>query len=212
MHVHLLALWMTLGATNCKWPCVRLREDLNETWKDKCVCVICIEFFLSQAGHIIISSPPEGFREGTTCADTELVRLDLPPSDNNGREIKYSSVCWKCRTTHELQTCKSGVIILLPVSKMCTFFCNFFLFWMPMCLCVWVHTLCESVCVRETQRQDVTAETGSLVKCRCLQNKPAGISGLSTCQDPWDQPVARRLQGERLWWISSVISNSQHSA
>jgi len=55
--------------------------------------------------------------------------------------------------------------------------------------------------VLETQKQEVMAATGSLVKCLGLGKRPAGISGLSTCPDPRDPPGPgrlQRLQGERL--------------
>lgn len=44
--------------------------------------------------------------------------------------------------------------------------------------------------------QAIMAETGSLVKCLGLGKKPAGITGLSTCQYPREQPVPRRLRSE----------------
>lgn len=44
--------------------------------------------------------------------------------------------------------------------------------------------------------QALMAETGSLVKYPGLEKKPAGITRLSTCQGPRDQPVPRRLRSQ----------------
>ena len=58
----------------------------------KSVCVvrvICIKFLLYQAGHIIISSEPgDSGRE----QEAELVSLDLPRSDNDGRKKVFLRV------------------------------------------------------------------------------------------------------------------------
>lgn len=56
-----------------------------------CMCVICIKFFLSQAGHIIISSEPGD--SGCEQQVQKLVSLDLPESDNDRRKKKIVFPC-----------------------------------------------------------------------------------------------------------------------
>lgn len=131
-------------------------EALNKTWKKKCVCAwicvcvcVCIKVFLSQSGHIIISSLAWGIREWTTCAKAELASPDLLGSDD-GRE-RSIPLCIKCRTICELQ----------------------------------ISTTCAAY--NGWDRKS---------KCFGLGRKHAGITGLSTCQNPRDQPAPRRLYSQ----------------
>lgn len=119
-----------------------------------------------------------GFREWTTCTAAELVTsLDSPASVWSERSKKHLD------TQNKSEWWNGALFFSLS-------FVAVFAFGSPRWrVGAWVWE-------GETDVGFLMAETGSLVKRLGLGKKPAGITWLSTCQDPRDQPVPRRFHSQ----------------